>query len=150
MTVFGIAPGQPEIHGVGHGFNARESSMKKLERVTDRDEEPTSWLATTKAESAELREMLRKAVAETAERAHTVSGRRKSMAFLGAMYQHSVNNHHIADRASEVGNVELTIVVSEMQQIIDGVVIRLEEILAAPPASTRSRRESAHQPVVGQ
>lgn len=123
--------------------------MKELEHVSGRNEVPTIWLATMKAEGAELREMLRKAVAEAAERAPTVSGRRKTMTFLGTMYQHSVNNHRIADRASEVGDVELTIVVSEMQQIIDDVIIRLEEVLATPPASSRARRESIRQPGVG-
>lgn len=146
MSVFGIAPGQPNLHGVGNGFNARESTMKNHARVINQDEELTSWLATMKAESAELREMLREAVAEAAGRAHTVSGRRKAMAFLGTMYQHSVNNHHIADRASEVGDVELSLVVSEMQEIIDDVIIRLEEILAAPRTSTHSHHQSAHQP----
>lgn len=150
MTVFGIAPGQPKLHGLGNGFNARKSTMKNHAHVIAQDKELTSWLATMKAEGAELREMLREAVAEAAGRAHTVSGRRKAMAFLGTMYGHSMDNHHIADRASEVGEVELTVVVSEMQQLIDDVIIRLEEILATPPASARSRRESAYQPMVGQ
>lgn len=149
MNVFGIAQGQPKLCGLGNGFNARESSMKNHAHVIAQDKELTSWLATMKAESAELREMLREAVAEAAERAHTVSGRRKAMAFLGTMYRHSADNHHIADRASEVGDAELTIAVSEMQQIIDDVIIRLEEILAAPRTSTHAHHQSAHQPGVG-
>lgn len=150
MSVFGIAPGQPNLRGVGIGFNTRNSTMKNRARVINQDEEPTSCLASMKAEIAELREMLREAVAEAAESAHTVSGRRRAMTFLGTMYQHSVNNHHIADRASEVGDVELSIVVSKMQEVIDDVIIRLEEVLATPPASARARHERAHQPEVGQ
>ena len=123
--------------------------MKELEHVSDRNEAPTIWLSTTRLEIVELREMLQKETAEAAERVHTVSGRRKAMAFLGTMYRHSADNHHIADRASEVGDAELTIAVSEMQQIIDDVIIRLEEILAAPRTSTHAHHQSAHQPGVG-
>lgn len=123
--------------------------MKQHAHVTDRDEGPTSWLATMKAEGAELREMLRKAVAEAAERTHNASGRRKAMAFLGTMYRHSVTNHRIADRASELGDVEVMIVVSELQEVIDDAVIRLEEVLATPPASARAHHERGHQPEVG-
>ncbi len=117
--------------------------------TTDRNDEPTNWLVTMISGCDELRDMLREELAEAAEHAHTVSGRRKAMTMLGTMYQHSVNNHDIADRASEVGDVDLTVVVSELQEIIEDVIIRLEELLAAPPVSSRARRESDHQPGVG-
>ncbi len=117
---------------------------------SERNEAPTIWMAMMTTESAGLREMLREAVAEAAERTYTASGRRKAMALLGTMYRHSVTNHQIADRASELDDVEVTIIVSELQEIIDDVIIRLEEVLATPPASARARHERAHQPEVGQ
>jgi len=124
--------------------------MKDLEHESDRNKAPVTWLATVKAEIVELREMLEEVTAEAVERADTASGRRKAMAFLGTMYRHSLMNHQIAERAAEVGDVELAIVVSELQVVIDEVVIRLEEALATPPASSRSRRESVLQAGVAQ
>lgn len=118
--------------------------------TTDRNDESTNWLVAMISGCAELRDMLREEVAEAVESAHTASGRRRAMAFLGTMYRHSLMNHQLADRASEVGDSDVAIVASELQKIIDDVVIRLEEALATPPASSRSRRESILQLGVAQ
>ena len=106
-------------------------------------------LAAVALEIVELREMLQKETAEAAERVHTVSGRRKAMTFLATLYRHSVENLTLADRASERCDRDAAIVLGEMQGIIDDVIIRLEEVLATPPVSSRARRGSAHQPGVG-
>lgn len=119
--------------------------MKELEQVSNRNGAPTIWLVMMTLEVAELREMLREATAEAAECAHTVSGRRKAMTFLGTMYEHSLENLTLVDRASERGDREAAIVSSEMQGIIDDVVIRLEEILATSPTSARVHRQSSHE-----
>ena len=124
--------------------------MKELEHVSDRNEAPTTWLATMRPEIVELSEMLEEATAEAAERAHTTAGWKKTMTFLATLYRHSVENLTLADRASERGDREAAIVLSEMQGIIDDVIIRLEEVLATPPASARARHERAHQPEAGQ
>lgn len=119
--------------------------MKDLEHESDRNKAPITWLATVKAEIVELREMLKEATAEAAERADTVSGRREATALLGTIYRHSVSNHHIAKRASEVADAELTTVLSEMQQVIEDAIVRLEQILAASPDSARTHSKSAYQ-----
>lgn len=124
--------------------------MKAVEHASNRNEAPTIWLVTMRPEVAELREMLQEETAEAAERAHTAAGRKKTMTSLGTLYQHSLENLMLADRASERGDREAAIVLSEMQRIIDDAVIRLEEILATSPASARVYRQSAHQLTVRQ
>ena len=119
--------------------------MKGLEHMNDRNEGPTIWLATMKPELVELREMLEEATSEAAECAHTAAGRKKTMAFLATVYRHSLENLTLADRASERADREAAIVLSGMHGIIDDVIIRLEEIIATPPASARTHRHGVHQ-----
>ena len=122
--------------------------MKELEHVSDRNGAPTIWLATMRPEVAELREMLQEETAEAAECAHAAAGWKKTMTSLAILYRHSLVNLTLADRASERSDREAAIVLSEMQGVIDDVIIRLEEILATPPASARAHRQSVHQPRV--
>jgi hypothetical protein len=142
VTVFGIAPSQPEIHRVGHCFNARRSPKKELEHVSNRNGAPTIWLVTMRPEVAELREMLQEETAEAAECAHTAAGWKRTMTSLAILYRHSLENLMLADQASERGDREAAIILSEMQGIIDDVIIRLEEILATSPTSACVHRQS--------
>lgn len=124
--------------------------MKAVEHASNRNEAPTIWLVTMRPEVAELREMLQEETAEAAECAHTAAGREKTMTSLAILYRHSLENLMLADRASERGDREAMIVLSEMQGIIDDAIIRLEEILATTSAPARAHCESAHHVVAGQ
>jgi len=124
--------------------------MKGLEQMSEGNEAPTIWLATMKPELVELREMLQEETAKAAECAHTAAGREKTMTSLAILYRHSLENLMLADRASERGDREAAIVLSEMQGIIDDAITRLEEILATSPTSACVHRQNAHELTVHQ
>lgn len=152
MTTHGMNPAASTAcsSNMPTGKAERLGAPPAIVETSDQCEVPTRWLTEMKAESSELREMLREAVAETAERAHTASGRRMAAAFLDTMYQHNAENLRFIDRASELDDRDAMIVLSDLQEIIYEVILQLVEVVPPPPTSTRARHERAHQPVVGQ
>lgn len=131
------------------GKAERVGAPRAVAEAGDPCEAPTSWLTEMKAASSELHQMLREAVADAAEHAHTASGRRKAAAFLDTMYQHNAENLRFIDRASELDDREAMIVLSDLEEIIHEVILQLVKIVPPPPTSTRARHERAHQPEAG-
>lgn len=118
--------------------------------TSDRSEAPTSWLATTKAETVRLREALREEVAEATERAHTPWGRKEASAFLDTMHAHNAANLRFIDRASELDDREALIVLSDLEDIIHEVILQLVDVVVTLPNSLHTLAERADQPAVGQ
>ena len=115
--------------------------------TSNRNEAPTTWLATMKAEIVEVRETLREEVAEAAERAHTLAGQKEASALLDTMHAHNAENLRFIDRASEFDDREAMIVLDDLEEILHEVILQLVEIVVTLPSSTHSTHVSARQPV---
>ncbi len=104
-----------------------------------------SLLEEAKDENVLGREVLWEAIARAAEYVQDAAGRRTTTTFLAKVRKFDEDNVRSIARAVEAGDPDWKAILVERQDIVDDVIRRLEELLAAAPNSVSAARRGTQR-----